>query len=50
VAQSVEAGDMSAELLSELRTKMERARELFQEEGHALAVRDIAERLDLPVD
>jgi hypothetical protein len=50
VAHTVEAGEVSAGLLSELFTEMERARELPQEEGHAPAVQDIAERLGLPVD
>ena len=48
VAQAVEAGEVSADLLAELRAEMERARELLQEEGRALAVQDIAERLGLP--
>ncbi len=50
VAQAVEAGKVSADLLAELRAGMEAARERPQEEGHALAVQDIAERLGLPVD
>jgi len=50
VAEAVEAGEVSANILAELRTEAERAREVPQEEGHALAVRAIAERLGLPVD
>jgi hypothetical protein len=50
VAQSVEAGEVSGELLTDLRTEMERARKRPQEEGHALAVQDLAERVGLPVD
>ncbi len=41
---------MPADLLTELRTEMERARELPLEEGHAFAVQDVAKRLRLPVD
>ena len=40
---------MSVELLTDLHAEMERARGLSREEGHALAVQDIAERLNLPV-
>ena len=47
VAQAVEAGQVSAELLTELRTEMERARELSPAEGHAVAVQEITERLGL---
>jgi len=50
VAQAVEAGEVSADLLSELRAEIEVARELPQKEGHALAVQEIAERLGLSVD
>jgi len=39
---------VSADLLTELRTEMERARDLPQEEGHAWAVQNIAERMGLP--
>jgi len=48
VAQAVEAGEVSADLLTDLRSEMERARALSQEEGHALSVQDIAKRLGLP--
>ena len=47
VAQAVEAGEVSAGLLAELRSVMKGARERPQAEGHALAVQDIAERLGL---
>ena len=50
VAQAVEAREVSADLLTELQAEMERARGLPQEEGHFLAVQDIAERFGLPVD
>ena len=50
LAHAVEAVEVPAELLTELRTEMERARELPHEHGHALAVQDIAERSGLPVD
>jgi len=50
VAQAVEADEVSDDLLIELRMEMERARELPQEEGHALAVQDIARSLGLPVN
>jgi len=38
VAHAVEAGGVSAELLTKLHTQMEGARERSQEEAHALAV------------
>jgi hypothetical protein len=50
LAHAVEAGEVPADLLTELRTEIERAKDLPQEEGHALAVQDIAERLRLPRD
>jgi len=50
VTQAVEAGDVSADLLAELQAEIEAAREKPQEEGHAEAVWDIAERLGIPVD
>jgi len=50
VAHAVEAGDVSADLLSELCTETERAGDLPQEEGHALAIQDLAKRLDVPVE
>ncbi len=50
VAQVVEAGEVSADLLAELRREIEQTRDLSQAEGHTLAVQDIAERVGLPVD
>ncbi len=50
VAQAVEAGEVPADLLAELQAEMVAARGLPQEGGHALAVQDIAERLNLPVE
>ena len=50
VAQAVEAGNISADLLAKLSMRMERARERPQVEGHALAIQAIAKQLKLPVD
>jgi hypothetical protein len=50
VAQAVEAGDVSADLLIELQGACEAARTMPQGEGHARAVQDIAERLGIPVE
>jgi len=50
VEQAVEAREVSADLLTDLQAKMEAARDLPQEEGHALAVQGLAERLGLPVN
>ena len=50
VAQAVEAGEVPAELLAELRSELERAGEPPREEGHARAVQDMAEMFGLPVD
>jgi hypothetical protein len=50
VAYAVEAGGVSADLLTKLHTEMEGARERSQEEGHALAVQERADRLGLPAD
>ena len=49
VAHAVEAEKVSADLLAELRSEIEGAKELPQAEGHLLAVQDIAERLGLSV-
>ncbi len=38
VAHAVESGEVSANILTELRSDIERVRELPQKEGHALAV------------
>ncbi len=50
VAQAVEAGEVPADLLTDLQAQIEAARGMPQEAGHARAVRDIAERLRIPVD
>jgi hypothetical protein len=50
VAQAVEAGDVPADLLTELQGACEAARTMPQEEGHARAVQDIAEQLGIPVE
>jgi hypothetical protein len=50
VARAVEAGEVSGDLLTELRTEIEQTRELPQEEGHTLAIQDIAEQFSLPLD
>jgi len=47
-ASPAAAGDVSTDLLTELRAEMEGGRGLPQEEGHALAVQEIAERLRIP--
>ena len=47
VAQAVEAGDVSAGLLTDLQAQIEAAKDLPQEEGHARSVRDIAETLGI---
>ncbi len=49
VAQAVEAGEVPADLLTELQAEIEAARNRPQEESHAEAVRDMAERLGVPV-
>jgi hypothetical protein len=48
VARSVEAGGVSAVLLTALQTEVEPVRERSQEEGRAEAVQAIAARLDIP--
>ncbi|MFI5341638.1 MAG: hypothetical protein ACHQ7N_17585 [Candidatus Methylomirabilales bacterium] len=50
VAQAVEAGEVPATLLADLQAEIEAARERPQEEGYAEAVRDIAQRLDVPLE
>jgi hypothetical protein len=50
VAEAVEAGDVPADLLTELHGACEAARAMPQEEGHARAVQDIAERLGIPTE
>ncbi len=49
VAHAVEAGEVSGDLLIDLRTEMERGRKLSQKEGHARAVQELAARLAVPV-
>jgi hypothetical protein len=49
VAQAVEAGDVPAELLMELQAEIEAACKEPQEEGHAEAGQDIAEKLSIPL-
>ncbi len=43
VAQAVEAGEVSVDLLTELQAEIEAAKELPQEEGEAAAIRQIAD-------
>jgi len=50
VTQAVEAGDVAADLLMELQREIKAAKSASQEEGHARAVRDVAERLGIPVE
>lgn len=49
VALAVETGEVSGDLLIELRTEIVRGRALSREDGHARAVQELAERLDVPV-
>ncbi len=48
VAQAVEAGEVSATLLTDLQAEIETARDKPQAEAHAEAVQDIADRLAMP--
>ncbi len=50
VAMAVEAGEVPADLLTELREEIEAAKDRSQEESHARAVRDIADRLWIRVE
>jgi hypothetical protein len=50
LAQAVEAGDVPADLLTELHAEFEAARERTQEEGHAAAVQDIAIAMEIPLE
>ncbi len=43
VSQAVEAGEIPADLLMELQAEFEAAREVPQQQGHAAAVRQIAD-------
>jgi hypothetical protein len=49
VAQAVEAGEVSADLLTELRDAITEAQDRPQDEGSGRAVQDIAARLGIPV-
>ncbi len=48
VAQAIEAGEVPADLLTKLQAEFEAARERPQEEAHAKALKDVAERLMIP--
>jgi len=50
VADAVEAGEVSAELLAELHAEIAEARERPPEARHALALMELADRVNLPVD
>ncbi len=48
VAQAVEAGEVSADLLADLQAEFETARDRPQQEGHAAAVQHLADLTGLP--
>ena len=50
VAEAVEADEVSADLLAELHAEIAEARERPPEERHALALMELADRVNLPVD
>jgi hypothetical protein len=50
VAQAVEAGEVSATLLTDLQGGIAEAHEGPPEDRHALAIQELAERVHLPVD
>ncbi len=50
VAQAVEAGEVSADLLAELRAEFEVSREKPPEQSHSDAAQDIAVELKMPVE
>ena len=50
VARAVEARDVSANLLTDLRAEMAEAHGRPSDEWHTLAVQELAERFDLSVD
>jgi len=50
VAHAVEAGEVSADLLTDLRAEICRGRERPPADRHAFAVQELAERFDVPVD
>ena len=47
--QAVETGEVSVDLLTELQAEFEAARDRPQEQSHADAVQDIAERVGIPL-
>ena len=50
VARAVEGGEVSADLLIELRNAITDTQDRPQAEGHAAAVHDVATRLGMPVE
>ena len=50
VAQAVEAGEVSVDLLTELQAEIEAAKEIPQAQSYANAVQDIAEIAGVPED
>jgi hypothetical protein len=50
VAEAVEAGEVSADLLAKIHAEIADARERSPDERHALALMELAERVHLPVD
>ncbi len=50
VAQAVEAGEVSADLLTELQGELEAARERPQAQSQADTVQDIAVELQMPIE
>ena len=50
VAEAVEGGEVSADLLTELHAAIAETRERPPDERHALALMELAERVNLPVD
>lgn len=48
VARAVEAGEVSADLLTDLQAEITEAGERPPEDRHALAVQELAERFNLP--
>ncbi len=50
VAQAVEAGEVSADLLAELQAEFETSREKPPEQSHSDAAEDIAVELQMPIE
>jgi hypothetical protein len=50
VAQAVEAGELSSDLLTDLRSAFEASRSKPPEQSHAGAVQDIAVELQMPME